>query len=58
MAVSPEDFLRFDIKLPDRKTQDEIVNKIDLLDNKINLESKLLEELELLKKGLMQNMFV
>lgn len=58
MSVSPEDFLRFDIKLPDRKTQDEIVNKIDLLDNKINLESKLLEELELLKKGLMQNMFV
>ena len=58
MAVSPEDFLRFDIKLPDRKTQDEIVNKIDLLDNKINLELKLLEELELLKKGLMQNMFV
>ena len=58
MAVSPDDFLRFDIKLPDRKTQDEIVNKIDLLDNKINLESKLLEELELLKKGLMQNMFV
>ena len=58
MAVSPEGFLRFDIKLPDRKIQDEIVNKIDLLDSKINLESKVLEELKLLKKGLMQNMFV
>ena len=58
MSVSPEDFLRFNIKLPSKDEQIEFVRKIQLIDKKIFLEQQKIEILESLKKGLMQNMFV
>lgn len=58
MAVSPEDFLKFSIKLPDLKTQNMIVNKLECISKKIDLEQLKLDDLQELKKGLMQNMFV
>ena len=58
MAVAPEDFLKFSIKLPDLETQNKIVFKIMKLDNKLHLEENKLINLNELKKGLMQNMFV
>ena len=35
MAVSPEDFLKFNIKLPNLNFQNKIVNNIELIDKKI-----------------------
>ena len=58
MAVSPEDFLKFNIKLPDLKIQNRIVSNIELIDKKIQLETEKINKLQQLKKGLMQNMFV
>ena len=58
MAVSPEDFLRFDIKLPSRDIQDEIVNRIEIIDKKIKLEDNVFIELNNIKKGLIQSIFV
>ena len=58
MAVSPEDFLRFDIKLPSRDIQDKIVSRIEIIDKKIELEDEIFIKLNNIKKGLMQNMFV
>lgn len=58
MAVSPEDFLKFSIKLPSIEIQNKIVDKLALLDKKINLEQSKLDKISSLKKGLMQNMFV
>ena len=58
MAVSPKDFLKFSIKLPSIEIQNKIVDKLALLDKKINLEQSKLDKISSLKKGLMQNMFV
>ena len=58
MAVSPEDFLKFNIKLPSLDIQNKIVNNIELIDKKILCETQKLDKLSELKKGLMQNMFV
>ena len=58
MAVSPEDFLKFSIKLPSIEIQNKIVDKLVLLDKRINLEQSKLDNISSLKKGLMQNMFV
>ena len=58
MAVSPEDFLKSSIKLPSIEIQNKIVDKLALLDKKINLEQSKLDKISSLKKGLMQNMFV
>ena len=58
MAVSPEDFLKFSIKLPSIEIKNKIVDKLALLDKKINLEQSKLDKISSLKKGLMQNMFV
>ena len=58
MAVSPEDFLKFSIKLPHIEIQNKIVAKLSKLDKKIELEELRLIKLNELKKGLMQNMFV
>ena len=58
MAVSPNDFLKFSIKLPDVNTQNKIAQRFLKLDNKITLEKEKLNKLQELKKGLMQNMFV
>ncbi len=58
MAVSPNDFLKFSIKLPDINKQNKIAQTFLQLDNKITLEKEKLNKLQELKKGLMQNMFV
>ena len=58
MAVSPEDFLKFSIKLPHIEIQNKIVAKLSKLDKKIELEELRLIKLNELKKGLMQSMFV
>lgn len=58
MAVSPDDFLKFSIKLPDINTQNKIADRLMNIDTKINLENDKLNKLQELKKGLMQNMFV
>jgi len=58
MAVSPEDFLKFNIKLPSLDIQNKIVNNIELIDKKILCETQKLDKLSELKKGLMQDMFV
>lgn len=58
MAVAPEDFLKFNIKLPHIEIQNKIVAKLSKLDKKIELEELKLIKLNELKKGLMQSMFV
>ena len=58
MSVSPDDFIKFSIKIPTLKEQELIVNKLSIIDNKLKLEELKLEKLKELKKGLMQNMFV
>ena len=58
MAVSPEDLLKFKIKLPNLNIQNKIVSNLELIDKKILCEIKKLDNLSKLKKGLMQNMFV
>ena len=58
MAVSPEDFLKFNIKFPNLNIQNKIVSNLELIDKKILLEIKKLDKLNELKKGLMQSMFV
>ena len=58
MAVAPEDFLKFSIKLPDIENQNKIVLKLSKLDKKIEFEENKLLKLQELKKGLMQKMFV
>ena len=58
MAVAPEDFLKFSIKLPNIEIQNKFVVKLSKLDQKIELENLKLSRYIKLKKGLMQNMFV
>ena len=58
MAVAPEDFLKFSIKLPNIEIQNKFVDKLSKLDQKIELENLKLSRYIKLKKGLMQNMFV
>ena len=58
MAVSPEDFLKSKIKLPELSIQNAIAHNFNILDKKIFLENQKKLFLDNLKKGLMQNMFV
>ena len=58
MSVSPEDLLKFNIKLPNLNIQEKIVKNLNIIDKKINLELSKLNKLQKLKKGLMQSMFV
>ena len=58
MAVSPEDLLKSNIKLPNLNIQNKIVSNLQLIDKKILCEIKRLDKLSKLKKGLIQNMFV
>ena len=58
MAVAPEDFLKFSIKLPNIEIQNKFVAKLLKLDKKIELENLKLSKYIKFKKGLMQNMFV
>ena len=56
MAVSPEDFLRFKIKLPNLKEQQKIAEVLTACDDEINLLNLKLENLKKQKQGLMQKL--
>ena len=58
MSVSPEDFLKFNIKLPNIVLQNYIASELECIVRKIKLEEIKLNKLCLLKKGLIQNLFV
>ena len=47
-----------DVKIPSIEVQNSISSKLELVDNKILFEEKILDNLTKLKKGFMQNMFV
>lgn len=56
MAVSPENFLRFKIKLPNLKEQQKIAEVLTACDDEINLLNLKLENLKKQKQGLMQKL--
>ena len=56
MAVSPEDFLRFKIKLPNLNEQQKIAEVLTACDDEINLLNLKLENLKKQKQGLMQKL--
>ena len=56
MAVSPGDFLRFKIKLPNLKEQQKIAEVLTACDDEINLLNLKLENLKKQKQGLMQKL--
>ena len=56
MAVSPEDFLRFKIKLPNLNEQQKIAEVLTACDDEINLLKLKLENLKKQKQGLMQKL--
>ena len=57
-SVRQEMISKMNISIPPINKQKEIVKLFDILENKVNLEISKLSKLELLKKGLMQNMFI
>lgn len=56
MAVGPENFLRFKIKLPNLKEQQKIAEVLTACDDEINLLNLKLENLKRQKQGLMQKL--
>ena len=58
MAVSPEDFLRFKIKLPNLNEQQKIAEVLMACDDEINLLNLKLENLKKQKQGLMQKLLI
>lgn len=56
MAVNPKDFLSFKIKLPNLSEQSKIAEILSSVDEEINLLNKKLEQLNLQKRGVMQNL--
>lgn len=58
MAVSSDDFLTYETRLPSVEIQNDIVESIDILDKKITQEQKYLELLAKQKDYLLSNMFI
>lgn len=58
MAVSPEDFLKLSIKVPDLLIQREISNKIRLLEKKIKIEKDILSDYNKQKEYLLNGLFI
>lgn len=58
MSVKPENLLKFNIKIPDLSEQTKIANFFSTINEKMDKEEKKLEELKVLKKGLLQKMFI
>lgn len=58
MAVSSDDFLTYETRLPNVEVQNDIVNNIDILDKKITQELEYLELLAMQKDYLLSNMFI
>lgn len=58
MAVAPEDFLKMNIWVPNKHIQDKFSTILISMDTKLKKENEKLKNLEALKKGFMQSMFV
>ncbi len=58
MCLSYESMINIPIELPDIKEQRKISNVLNNIDNKINKEANKYKELNKLKKGLLQKMFI
>ena len=58
MCLSYESMLNIPIELPNKNEQEKISNFLNSLSNKIKLEEKKFMELNKLKKGLLQKMFI
>ena len=58
MAVSPEDLLSMDIELPNLEVQKRISNIFTILDKKIVRENNIFNELQKMKRALLQQMFI
>lgn len=58
MAVSPEDLLSMDIEIPNLEAQKRISNIFSILDKKIIREDNILNELQKMKRALLQQMFI
>ena len=57
MAVSPEDLLKMEIKLPSLNEQKKIVNILSSYSSLIEIKQKQLDTLKNIKKGFLQQMF-
>lgn len=58
MAVSPEDLLGIEVKIPCEEEQRKIAKCISVLNKKIEIEKKILSDWNDIKKALLQQMFV
>ena len=58
MAVSPENLLSMSVDVPSVPEQKKISDFFDLIDKQIQVEKDKLETIKLVKKGLLQQMFV
>ena len=56
--IKEKDFLNISISVPSLEEQEKIGSLLDKLDETINVNSKLLNQLKVLKKSLLQNMFI
>lgn len=56
--LSEKEFLNFEINLPNIEEQNYIVKTLDFVESKINFENLKYEHLELMKKSLLQQMFI
>lgn len=57
-SINKEGFWDIDVPYPPMEIQDKIANSIKAADNWVNAEKQKLEHIEMLKKGLLQQMFV
>lgn len=56
--LSEKEFLNFEIYLPSIEEQNYIVNILDFVESKFNIENSKYEDLKLMKKSLLQQMFI
>ena len=56
--LSEKEFLNFEIYLPSIEEQNYIVNILDFVESKFNIENSKYEDLKLIKKSLLQQMFI
>ena len=53
-AVKPEDFLKGEILIPEKKEQDDIAKVIQLADEEISLQKEKLEKIKIQRKAVQQ----
>lgn len=56
-GISKDSINKLSVKIPSYMEQEKIANTLELLDKKIELQSKKIEDLKLLKKGLLEKEF-